>query len=289
MTTTTPPAAPASLKHAAFALNVKADTIAEAGGVGHFTGIASAAGVLDMHGEVIEKGAYDATLAAKGGTVVLLWQHDVTKPIGVIHLSVDKKGDLVGVGDINLDTALGREAYSLLKQGAIGAMSIGFNIPTGGAHWDGDHGIMRITQIDLWETSLVTFPANPGATVDAVKAAVAAVVKAGKVLSAKNLSLVEDAINALTALRDAAVVEKSADAPCNWRGQGPHTTTGWTLHDWTGDNACESCKAEQVIDTDAEIPADAIGHPADTAELDGIKQFIERVNCELDRRVRTDV
>jgi len=162
------PAAPV-VKH--FPLEVKAVDAESTATLGVFTGIASAVGVLDRHHEVIEKGAFDADLTENGATRVLLWQHDPGKPIGVIHLSTDQRGDLVAKGEINLETTQGREAYALLKQGAIGAMSIGFNIPDGGAAFDAKAGVLRILAVQTWETSLVTFPANPAAVVDSVKQA----------------------------------------------------------------------------------------------------------------------
>lgn len=109
----------------------------------------------------------------------------------------------------------GAEAYALLKQGAVKAMSIGFNIPTDGAAWDSDAKVLRINAIDLWETSLVTFPANPGAQITDVKHAAEAeldAVKAGRVLSAANRKKVEDARDALNAVLEAAdPTEKASD------------------------------------------------------------------------------
>lgn len=209
-----PTAAPLPLTthRKAYALEVKA-VEAPDDGVGRFSGIASAVGVLDHHGDVIEAGAFDATLAKKGAEFPLLWQHRMDQPIGVITLSVDARGDLVGEGAINLDVQLGREAYALLKQGAVGAMSIGFNIPADAAQWDTDAKVLRIHEVDLWETSLVTFPANPGAQVMDVKHAAEVeleAVKAGRVLSAANRTKVAAAIEALQAVLDAA---DKADAP----------------------------------------------------------------------------
>lgn len=224
---------------------------------GRFTGIASAVGVLDRHGEVIETGAFDQTLAEKGSEFVLLWQHNPSQPIGVINLSTDARGDLVAEGDINLDTQLGREAYALLKQGAIKAMSIGFNIPEGGMKWDEDAKHLRILAVDLWETSLVTFPANPGAVVDGVKADEDALDrihaaahgilerhKAGRVLSAANRSKLEAAVEACQAVLD-------ADSP---------------------------------PDAGEKSASDAIGPPQNGCELAGVKTLIAEMSKTLIER-----
>jgi uncharacterized protein len=196
----------------AFALELK--SVTEEDGFARFSSIASAVGVLDQHGDVIEAGAFDETLATKGGTLPLLWQHDQAQPIGVIKVSVDQRGDLIGEGEINLAVRKGAEAYALLKQGAVKAMSIGFNIPADQAKWDKDAKVLRILQVDLWETSLVTFPANPGAQILDVKTAAQAeleAVKAGRVLSAKNRLKVEDARDALNAVLEAATGPEDAD------------------------------------------------------------------------------
>lgn len=178
---------------------------------GVFTGIASAVGVVDRHNEVIEAGAFQNVDTAK--TFPLLWQHDPRQPIGVVKFGVNQRGDLVvEKGSINLDTQTGREAHSLMRQGAVDSMSIGFNIPQGGIQWDEDAKLARITSIDLWEVSLVTFPANPGAVITSVKelATLAAEsVKAGKVLSAANRTKIEDARSALDAVLEADSKEKS--------------------------------------------------------------------------------
>ena len=64
------------------------------------------------------------------------------------------------------DVALAREAWALLKAGAIGGMSIGYNIRQ--EEWDNNR-ILHIKEIDLWEVSLVTFPANEQAGVTSIK------------------------------------------------------------------------------------------------------------------------
>lgn len=212
---------------------------------GTFSGIASAVGVTDRHGEVIEKGAFDAGLAAKGTRYTLLWQHAPSQPIGVIDVSTDARGDLVAKGEINLETQLGREAHALLKQGAINAMSIGFNIPAGAMKWDEDAKVVRILAVDLWEVSLVTFPANPAALVDGVKQLdqIVAEAKAGRVLSAANKQKLEAARDALQAVLDAA-------------GLG-------------GEDEGEK----------------SIGPPSSDSELDGIKQLAARMRAEIAERV----
>lgn len=179
---------------------------------GVFTGIASAVGVVDRHNEVIEEGAFSANNLDK--SFPLLWQHNPSQPIGVVKFGLNAKGDLVVErGEINLDTQAGKEAHSLMRQGAVQSMSIGFNIPDGGIQWDDTAKVARISAVKVWEVSLVTFPANPGAVITSVKELADTVrheVKAGRVLSAANRSKIADAVDALNAVLDADAAEKRA-------------------------------------------------------------------------------
>jgi hypothetical protein len=58
--------------------------------------------------------------------------------------------------------------YGLLKMGALDGLSIGF--ATKVAEYDDKAGTRKLLEIDLWEVSPVSFPANEDARVDSVKA-----------------------------------------------------------------------------------------------------------------------
>jgi HK97 family phage prohead protease len=151
----------------AFALQIRAT-----GEDGTIEGYGSVFGVRDSYDDVISPGAFRASLAAHkaAGTMpALLWQHDAEHPIGVwLEMTEDEKGLRVK-GRLAMETQRGREAYSLLKMGAITGLSIGFV----SKQWsyDRETEIRTLTEVDLWEVSLVTFPANTAARVTGVKAA----------------------------------------------------------------------------------------------------------------------
>jgi HK97 family phage prohead protease len=151
----------------AFVLQIKA-----AGEDGTIEGYGSVFGVEDSYADVIAEGAFGASLKAHkaAGTMpAMLWQHDPEHPVGVwTEMSEDGKGLRVK-GQLAMDTQRGKEAYSLLKMGAITGLSIGFISKAWG--YDEKTGIRTLTEIDLWEVSLVTFPANAQARVTGVKAA----------------------------------------------------------------------------------------------------------------------
>lgn len=132
---------------------------------GSFTGFASVYGNEDLHGDVVEKGAFDRTLK-HNDKVTLLWQHDPREPVGSGTLRDTEKG-LVIEGSLNLDIELGKRAHSHLKREEIKGLSIGYDALE--VDWKEDTRILK--EIRLWEVSLVTFPANPKAGVTNVKSA----------------------------------------------------------------------------------------------------------------------
>lgn len=135
---------------------------------GIVTGYASLFNQPDDTGDVVERGAFLKTILAKGvGGVKMLWQHEAKEPIGKwLHLMEDEKG-LKVMGQINLDTQKGREVRALLLSGAVDGLSIGFKaIKT---RKEPRNSTRYLTEIDLWEISVVTFPALKGARVNSIK------------------------------------------------------------------------------------------------------------------------
>ncbi|MEO1611492.1 MAG: HK97 family phage prohead protease [Pseudomonadota bacterium] len=125
-------------------------------------GYASVFGVADQNGDIVEQGAFAASLkrlAGEGRTVKLLWQHDPTKPIGVWEEVVEDGVGLRVRGRLLTDVAQGADAAALLAAGAIDGLSIGYR--TVRAEKDGAG--RRLIELDLWEVSLVTFPMLPSA------------------------------------------------------------------------------------------------------------------------------
>lgn len=150
----------------AFTLSLKAT-----GDDGTIEGYGSVFGVLDNWDDIIAKGAFAASLAAHkaAGTMpAMLWQHEADEPIGVwTEMKEDAKG-LYIKGQLVLETMRGKEAHALLKAGALNGLSIGFM----SKQWsyDTETDIRTLTEVDLWEVSLVTFPANEKARITNVKA-----------------------------------------------------------------------------------------------------------------------
>ena len=137
---------------------------------GMIEGYGSVFGVRDSYSDIVAAGAFKASLAAHkaAGTMpALLWQHRSDEPIGVWTSMVEDQKGLAVVGQLAMDTTRGREAHALLKMRAINGLSIGFY----SKEWkyDTENDVRTLTEVDLWETSLVTFPSNSAARVTAVK------------------------------------------------------------------------------------------------------------------------
>lgn len=133
---------------------------------GEFSGYGSVFGVEDSYGDVVMPGAFQASL--KHRMPAMLWQHAVNEPIGIYtRVEEDEKG-LYVEGKLLVDTdPLAKRAHGHLKAGSLSGLSIGFNLKD--YEYDPQLEVFKLKEIDLWEISLVTFPANEEARVMNVK------------------------------------------------------------------------------------------------------------------------
>ncbi|MDC0737535.1 HK97 family phage prohead protease [Cognatishimia sp. SS12] len=131
------------------------------------SGYASLFGAVDQGGDIVEPGAYAASLArlmASGRRVKMLWQHDPAQPIGIWdEVREDSKGLWV-CGRLLPDVARAREAAALITAGALDGLSIGYRTVKASKSAAGQR---HLTELDLWEVSLVTFPMLASARVAA--------------------------------------------------------------------------------------------------------------------------
>jgi hypothetical protein len=137
---------------------------------GTFSGYGSVFGVEDWYSDVVMPGAFRRSLAdhkANGTRPLLLWQHDSSAPIGVYSTVEEDKKGLYVEGQLALDVQQGREAYSLIRMGALSGLSIGFQARR--YEIDKATEVRKLLDVDLWEISPVSFPANERARVEAVK------------------------------------------------------------------------------------------------------------------------
>lgn len=199
---------------------------------------------------VLKRGAFTKTLREQAKRVKLLWQHNPDWPLGLPTLLEEVTEGLHVIGKVS-QTTLGKDAIILMRDKVIDELSIGFDPIKGGlqelplsqcidmglvtnpTQWvdmEQTDMIRVLGEVRLWEISPVTFAADPMAriteanrrnglpieTVDEAERLTASLtifrdLHAGKMLSAKNKTLVQDAVTALQALLTAAEPPASDD------------------------------------------------------------------------------
>ena len=138
------------------------------GADGLIEGYASLFGRADLASDVMERGAFAASLAARGSRgIKMLFQHDPKEIVGVwLDIAEDARGLKVR-GRLLKDVQRGAELLTLLREGALDGLSIGFRTIEGRS--DARTGLRHLHKVELWEISLVTFPMLPAARVAGVK------------------------------------------------------------------------------------------------------------------------
>lgn len=154
-------------------------------GEGIFEGYASLFDTIDLSKDVVRKGAFTKGIKSKSPlSVKMLYQHNPCEPIGVWQtIKEDHKGLFVK-GKLLTEIQRAKEVLSLMKQGALDGLSIGYKTirsqkknlsktassPQGQQPAERRQGVVReLLEIDLYEISIVTFPMHPDARVDRVK------------------------------------------------------------------------------------------------------------------------
>lgn len=140
---------------------------------GLISGYASLFGRPDLQRDIVERGAFAASLSRRGAAGIrMLFQHDPGQPVGVWTDIFEDAHGLFVRGRLAGGVARARELAELIGQGALDGLSIGFR--TARARRDPAAGARRILEADLWEISIVTFPMMPGARVFRLEGGVAA-------------------------------------------------------------------------------------------------------------------
>ena len=147
---------------------------------GTFSGYGSTFnGEPDAYNDIVLPGAFGQSIknGGRNGTgIVMLYQHDSWQVPGLWDSIVEDQKGLAMDGSMIMETQLGRETHALLKRGALKGLSIGFDLIDFEIRNEKDvktgktQKIRYIKEADLWEVSVVTFPANVHALITGVKA-----------------------------------------------------------------------------------------------------------------------
>lgn len=131
-----------------------------------FEGYASTFNNIDYGDDMVIRGAFADSLA-RNSQVPILWQHQMSEPVGVsIQLYEDEKGLFIKGNLPKDDTLVSGRIIPQMKVGSIKEMSIGFFTK------DSEmlkNGIRALKQIELFEVSLVTKAMNSQALVSGFK------------------------------------------------------------------------------------------------------------------------
>ena len=146
-----------------------------------FEGYASTFGNIDRGNDVVERGAFVASINDMTKNAVdiagtsfkklmpVLWQHNMDMPIGsFIEMREDSKGLYVKGILPKEDEFVKSRVIPQMRVGSVSDMSIGFMIEN--QEYKGD--VRYIKEAILFETSLVTIPMNPKASVTSFKSVV---------------------------------------------------------------------------------------------------------------------
>ncbi|MES2902815.1 MAG: HK97 family phage prohead protease [Pseudomonadota bacterium] len=119
---------------------------------GRIEGLAVGYGNLDFGGDIVLPGA----IKGLKKSIPMLMFHDQKRPAGVWTEFQETSEGLLAKGRFSLSTLTGKEAHGLVKDGAIGGLSMGYRALK--------HKIVgrarHLAEIALHEISLVTIPMN---------------------------------------------------------------------------------------------------------------------------------
>lgn len=155
------------------------------GDPGTFSGYGAVFGNVDAQGDMIRQGAFKTSLSewqGRGKNPPMLLQHG-----GMGGFNTPSPDDLLPVGEwtamdettrglkvagrlFALGTERGQYIYEGLKAGVLDGLSIGYKAREFIVGTRAGEPDRTLTDVDIWEVSIVTFPANPKTRITGVKA-----------------------------------------------------------------------------------------------------------------------
>lgn len=190
-------------KHLFKSFEMKAD---EVGGISGF--FSTYEKTPDSYGDIIEPGAFTKTLekrAETGHPFPLCFNHDFDKVIGAVDKVEDtEKGPYIEAHF--LDTQQAQDVRKMLQSGAIYQFSFAYDVlgarkPTDEEKASGVENVL--TEVEVYEVSVVTVPANQNA--------VATEIKAGRRNRKADEDIIRNCIKSLESLLDESGDDNSAE------------------------------------------------------------------------------
>mgnify|MGYP000017629567 CR=1 FL=1 len=126
------------------------------------SGYASRFGETDMSGDRVASGAFAGSLLAlEAPRLPMLFGHQTDTPIGVWDRLYEDRNGLFVSGRIFAGSSLADRTMRLIREGAVSGLSIGYRTRRQIARTGG----RTLTDIDLWEVSVVAFPMQRSARI----------------------------------------------------------------------------------------------------------------------------
>ncbi len=170
----------------------------------------------DSYGDIIEPGAFTNTLAKRketGHPFPLCFNHDFDKIIGVVDL-VEEREKGAYIEAHFLDTELAQDVRKFVQSGAVYQFSFAYDVLKNRepSKEEKANGVMNVLQeVEVFEISVVTVPANQNAVVTEVKTAEPEV-KTGRRNRKSDEDIIRSCIKSLESLLSDEDISEEAEA-----------------------------------------------------------------------------
>lgn len=121
------------------------------------TGYLSGFGNIDLHNDIIEKGAFTKTVQERFDKLFFLNQHDWKKPLSKFAVLREEEQGLYFETQPLPDTSYGNDVIALYDAGVLKEHSIGYEVIK---YEDRKDGVRMLKELKLYEGSVVTIGAN---------------------------------------------------------------------------------------------------------------------------------
>ncbi len=119
------------------------------------SGYASLFNQTDLSGDKVGRGAFSASiLSLTEGRLPMLFGHETASPIGVWDRLAEDQNGLFVSGRLIGGTTQTDRMVKLVREGAVSGLSIGYRVRRSVKTEAG----RLLTELDLWEVSVVAFP-----------------------------------------------------------------------------------------------------------------------------------
>lgn len=168
----------------------------------------------DSYGDIIAPGAFTKTIEkrkASGHPFPLCWNHDFSSVIGVVD-NVEEKEIGPYIEASFLDTALAQDVRKMVQSGAVYQFSFAYDVLKSREPdaEEKSNGVLNVLEeVEVFEVSVVTVPANQNAVVTDIKGAIEAEIKAGR----RNNKSDEETIKQIISLAQSLLTVKEDDKP----------------------------------------------------------------------------